>query len=69
MTIDKVRNYKSGVDKLYWLLLIASRKCQMHVNMIISEPAVKIIKCNVNIAVCVLGLLFANTATVKVVTK
>ena len=54
----------------------------MHMNMIISEPTIKIInKCNINIAVyqttshgdfmyvCVLGLLFANTAGVKIVIK
>ena len=57
----------------------------MHVNMIISESAIKIIKRNVNIAVyivieitsykpwwfhvCIFGLLFGNTAAVKIVTR
>ena len=40
LTIEKVRNHKSAVNKF-----------NGYVNMIISEPAVKIIKLNVNIAV------------------
>ena len=52
--IEEVRTHVSGIDKLlrqYGFYLLRHASGQMHVNMIISEPAVKIIKRNVNIAV------------------